>query len=298
MPSYRLGRLPGQVPVGLRDLTYYAAGPLPKAPASVAVPAVADWLLLANGPDPTCPEYPQGVGDCGVAGLEHGFMSAAADTSERETFPDAERAVSYYFGYTGGQDSGVVLSQYLAHVRQNGYYGHTVGAYAPVAVHDVPTLQFTINAYDFAYVGITVTQGMMDAADGPAPWTWTAESVQGQPLGGHCIILVAYDSNWLYGVSWGQLVRIAYPAWHQMGDEAWAVIVGEDDGAEGDGHGISLAALQADLPRLDGAAAEPAVPPVDHKGLLEEAAELIRAVASSAKKDTTELLAFLASHGL
>ena len=167
MPSYRLGRLPGQVPVGLRDLTYYAAGPLPKAPASVAVPAVADWLLLANGPDPTCPEYPQGVGDCGVAGLEHGFMSAAADTSERETFPDAERAVSYYFGYTGGQDSGVVLSQYLAHVRQNGYYGHTVAAYAPVAVHDVPTLQFAINAYDFAYVGITVTQGMMDAADGP-----------------------------------------------------------------------------------------------------------------------------------
>jgi hypothetical protein len=250
MPDLKLGRLPGQIPVGLRELPYYAAGPLPKPPPSVAVPCVADWLLLANGPDPTCPAYPSGLGDCGVAGLEHGFMSAAADTAERETFPGADQAASYYLTYTGGQDTGVVLSQYLAHVRQNGYYGHSVAAYAPVAVHDVPTLQFCIDAYDFAYVGITVTQGMMQAAEGPAPWTWTMESVQGPALGGHCIILVAYDSAWLYGVSWGQVVRIAYPAWHQMGAEAWAVLPGELRSAGTDGHGISLAALDADLPLL------------------------------------------------
>ena len=61
--------------------------------------------------------------------------------------------VSYYLAYTGGQDSGVVLSQFLAYVRQHGFYGHSVAAYAPVAVHDVPTLCFAIDAYDFAYVG-------------------------------------------------------------------------------------------------------------------------------------------------
>jgi hypothetical protein len=80
--------------------------------------------------------------------------------------------------------------------------------------------------------------------------TWTAEDLQGETLGGHCIILAGYDSNWLYGITWGQVVRVAYPAWHQMGDEAWAVLSGELVSAKADGHGIALPALQADLSRL------------------------------------------------
>ena len=240
MPDFKLGRLPGQIPAGLRDLTYYAAGPLPKAPASVTVPSGITWDMDGNDI----------YGDCGPAGLNHGFMTAAADTYQTEAFPSADQVVSYYLNYTGGQDSGVVLSQYLAYVRQNEFYGHTVAAYAPVAVHDVPTLQFAIDAYDFAYVGITVSQGMMDATDGPGPWTWTMESLQGAELGGHAIILCGYDSSWLYGISWGSVVRIAYPAWHQMSDEAWAVLTGENVSAGTDGHGLNLAALQADLSKL------------------------------------------------
>ena len=240
MPDFKLGRLPGQIPAGLRDLTYYAAGPLPKAPASVTVPSGITWDMDGNDI----------YGDCGPAGLNHGFMTAAADTYQTEAFPSADQVVSYYLNYTGGQDSGVVLSQYLAYVRQNEFYGHTVAAYAPVAVHDVPTLQFAIDAYDFAYTGITVSQGMMDAADGPGPWTWTMESLQGSELGGHAIVLCGYDSAWLYGITWGQVIRIAYPAWHQMSDEAWAVIVGEEVSAKTDGHGLNLAALRADLSKL------------------------------------------------
>ena len=236
MPSYKLGRLPGQIPVGLRDLTYYAAGPLPAPPASVAVPSVADWGMLGND------QY----GDCGVAGLEHGLEAAAADAGETEAFPDDQQAVSYYLTYTGGQDNGVVLSDYLAYVRQKGYYGHTVSAYAPVSINDVPTLQFAVNAYDFAYLGITVTQAMMDAFTAGQPWT--TQMAQEQPLGGHCVPAVAYSDEYLTVVTWGKTQQVAWPAWHAMAQEAWAVIAGED--AKGDGHGLNLAALQADLGRL------------------------------------------------
>ena len=240
MPSYKFGRRPGQIPAGLRDLTYYAAGPLPRPPAKVAVPSVAAWGMDGNDT----------WGDCGVAGLNHGFMAAAADTREHEAFPNTDEVVSYYLDYTGGDDTGVVLSDFLAYVRQNGFYSHTVGAYAPVSIQDIPTLQFAIGAYDFAYVGISVTQAMMDAAQGGPPWTWTAEDVAGDVIGGHCIILAGYDSAWLYGITWGSVVRIAYPAWHQMADEAWAAISGELVSAKTDGHGISLAALTADLAKV------------------------------------------------
>jgi len=241
MSGFKLGKLPALIPGALRDLTYYTAGPLPQAPPSVAVPMVADWGMLGN----------ENYGDCGPAGAIHGFMAAAADTYQTETFPTADQVVSYYLQYTSGQDTGVVLSDFLGYVKQNGFYGHCVDAYAPVSVSDVNTLRFTIDAYDFAYVGLTVSEGMMSAAQGEPPWTWTLEEAQGASIGGHCIILAGYDSNWLYGITWGNVVKIAYPAWNQMGDEAWALISGELTRAGTDGHGVNLPALQADLNRLN-----------------------------------------------
>ena len=63
-----------------------------------------------------------------------------------------------------------------------------------------------------------------------------------------------------------------------------------------------MAQLAADYQSITGSAlpALPAPPPPapSPQSLLEEAAGLIRSVAASAQKDVTELLAFLASHGL
>jgi hypothetical protein len=236
--SYRFGRLPGVIPVGLRDLTFYVAGRLPKPPASVTVPSIADWQVLGN----------QTYGDCGVAGLEHGFMAAAADTGESEAFPSEQQCIDYYMTYTGGQDDGVVLSDFLAYVRENGYCGHTVQAYAPVSVRDIKTLQFATWAYDFSYTGIRVTQEMMSAFDAGQPWT--LDMALGEPIGGHCVPIVGYDSAWLTVITWGRPQQVAYSAWHHIAEEAFALIVGEEITAGTDGHGLNLAALQADLNRL------------------------------------------------
>ena len=234
----KLGRLPGVIPALLHDLEFYAAGGLPKAPAKVAVPGVSTWQMLGND------QY----GDCGVAGLQHVFMADAATTGTSETFATDQQAVSYYLDYTQGQDNGVVLSAYLAHVRATGYFGHSVSAYAPIKVHDVPTLQFAVWAYDAAYCGIAVTQQMQ--ADFQAGQPWTLESLESPVVGGHCIPIVGYDSTYLYAVTWGQVQPIAYSAWHYISEEAWGVMTGEL--AKGDGHGVSIKALQADLQRLNG----------------------------------------------
>lgn len=234
-----LGRLPGKIPVGLRDLTYYVAGDLPKPPPSVAVPTVADWGMLANDT----------LGDCGVAGLEHGFMTDAAITDEQESEPSDAQAAAYYMTYTHDQDTGVVLSEYLAYVRKHGYYGHTVSAYAPVAVHDVPTLQTAVHMYGFTYTGIVVTAPMQQAFANHQPWT--AEMLDAGVLGGHCVPIVGYDDQFLRVITWGGVQEITYSAWHLMSSEAWACITGEFVKAHGDDRGISLSALQADLNRLD-----------------------------------------------
>lgn len=234
--NLKLGRNPGTVPVGLGLLTDYVAGTLPKAPAKLATPSINKWGMLGND------KY----GDCGVAGLEHLFMAVASDTGETETFSDDKQAVSYYLTYTGGQDTGVVLSDYLAYVRKNSYYGQTVSSYAPVGVHDIPTIQTAAWLYDAVYTGIEVTAQMQEDFGNHQPWTM--ESLESEVLGGHCVPIVGYDSNYLYIVTWGAVQAVAYPAWHIMSSEAWAVIVGEH--ATGDGHGVNMAALQADLNKV------------------------------------------------
>lgn len=237
-PVGQLGRLPGKMPVGLHELSYYVAGSLPKPPAEVAVPDFADWGMLGNN------QY----GCCGPAGLEHGFEANATIAAEHEAFPSAEQCVDYYLAYTGGQDTGVVLADYLAYVRQHGYYGHTVDSYAPVAVQDVPTLQTAVFLYGFAYTGIVVTAEMQQAFANHEPWN--SAVVNAQPIGGHCVPICGYDDQFLYIVTWGAVQPITYPAWHRIASEAWAVITGEFVTRNGDGRGVSLEALRADLDSL------------------------------------------------
>lgn len=244
MSAYKYGCNPGYIPVGLKTLDFYYAGTLPQAPAKVIVPAVSP------SPDGT----PWGMdgndtkGDCGVAGIDHGFMAAAASVkvADRETWPTDAAIVDYYLTYTGGQDSGVVLADFLSYVKAKSFFGHSITAYAPVGVHDIPTLCFTINAYTYAYTGISVTAAMESAAQQGKPWT--LDDLFSPIVGGHCVPLVGYDSDYLYCVTWGKVQAISYSAWHFISSEAWAVISGEF--TSDDGRGLNLAALQADLAKL------------------------------------------------
>lgn len=235
---YKMGLLPGKIPVGLKELPYYSAGPLPKPLQTVAIPQVSDWNMLGNSV----------YGDCGVASWEHSLMADAAVTQEQETEASEQQAIAYYLAYTGGQDSGVVLSDFLAYVRQHGYYGHTLKAYAPVGVHDIPTLQTAISYYVCAYTGIAVTSGMQEAFQNGQPWTTNLLSTP--VVGGHAVPLVAFDDQYLYAITWAAVQKITYPMWHYISSEAWALITGELIARNGDARGVSLSALEADLDSL------------------------------------------------
>lgn len=234
----KLGCLPGNIPVGLKMLTYYIAGDLPKAPPSVAVPNFKDWGMLGN----------DRYGDCGVAGLQHGFEADATITGVREAFATDEQVIEYYLKYTNGNDSGVVLAQFLAYVRTHGYFKQSIEAFAPIAVQDVPTLQTAVFMYGFAYSGITVTSGMQRAFAENAPWD--GQACSGPIIGGHCVPVVGYDDHYIYIITWGGIQRITYSAWHAIATEAWAVITGEFEAKHGDGRGVSISALKNDLYKL------------------------------------------------
>ena len=238
-PVGKLGCLPGAIPTELKALTYYVAGDLPKAPATVKTPSVSSWGMLGN----------DRYGDCGVAGIQHGLQADAAIVKSNERFPSESQVVDYYLHYTKGDDSGVVLHDLLAYIRKHKFYDKTISAYAPVSINDVPTLQTAIWLYGFAYAGITVTSGMQKAFEDEKPWD--AEACAGKPVGGHCVPIVGYDDHYLYCVTWGGIQTITYPAWHTISTEAWAVISGEFVARHGNGRGVNIDALNADLNKLN-----------------------------------------------
>ena len=96
-------------------------------------------------------------------------------------------------------------------------------------------------------------------------------------------------------IKWGAL-QAATRAWSAACVvEAWIFLSNEDEAAK-----VDLAALRADIDALGGTegASAAAAAPVDHEGLLHELAGVIRDCVSSGRNDVTELLAWVASHGL
>ena len=64
----------------------YLTQPLPAPVYPVDVSGgITDWLMLGNGPDPSVPQHPDGVGDCTFAGREHYQMAKAAAGAPRSS---------------------------------------------------------------------------------------------------------------------------------------------------------------------------------------------------------------------
>ncbi len=308
VPGLR-GRLPVK-PVGERFaigyLSDYLHEPLPAPAYPVDVTGGIgdqDWGMLGNGPDPTCTTYPDGVGDCTFAGRQHYKMAKAANYRETEQWETSDALVAEYLTYDNGQDNGAVIADLLLSWYQAG----KIKAFAPVDHTDPAAVDSAMGAFRGVYVGVNLTDDANDLFSEGQPWT-VANGEQPDPNEGHCILKVRADGQDLDGyVTWGAL-QPATREWSSAClDEAWVAVTTEDEAAK-----VDMPALLADINALGGTGGNPApvtppapapvpVPPpvpVNPQTLLEELAAHIRSAAASEEKDITELLAFLASHGL
>lgn len=301
------GRLPAKPPgerFALGWIHDYALEPLPAPSYPVDVTGgIADhsWLMLGNGPDPTCTTHPQGVGDCGFACRQHVKMSKAACYGETETWETSNELVAEYLTYDGGQDQGVVLADVLLAWYQSG----RIVAFAPVDHTNPAAVDSAMQAFKGVVTGVNLTDDAEQLFDAGQPWT-VAGGEQPDPDEGHCIAKVKADGHSLDEyVTWGAL-QPATREWSvRCAAEAWVILTEEDPR-------IDLVALRADIDALGGTGGAPApipapapspaptpVPPAPAPAiLLEELAGVVRDVCASAQKDIYEALAWLARHNL
>ena len=235
----KLGKLDPKRPAGLHQLAFYQGSPLPVAPDTVAVPNVDNWGILGNDTH----------GDCTFAGIVHARMANAAFLGITETFPSDTDVVNAYLSYTGGADAGAVEADLLKFWQGNGLFGSKLSAFAPTDHADLDELRSVIANFGLAYIGVQLPVTFSDQFRNNQPWDLTGTPADQQIEGGHCIILVGYDKDYVECITWGKVQKITWQWLQSYMEESWALITPEivQKGAYGD---MRIEDLTADLGKL------------------------------------------------
>ena len=234
MPDrYKLGALAPQRPYGLATLATYVTGPIPAPPATVVVPAASPWRMMDN----------DRLGCCTISAIGHAIMAWNAEVAKTDAVPTDQQIQDTYFTLTGGEDAGCVEADVLHVWQTSGLFGHKIDAYAPVEIHDLVGIHQAIAFYGAAYLGVALPESAQQQFTTGRPWTVEPNS----PIeGGHCILAVGYDHEYVQCVTWGGIVNVSYLWLATYMTECWAIISNEFVEA-GRGPILDLKSLQSDL---------------------------------------------------
>jgi hypothetical protein len=243
----KLGKLPVRTDVRtLRLARYLDPAKLPPPPAALDLTAnVSTWPMYGN----------DRTGDCTIAAAGH--MIEAWTAAGRGTAVEiSEAAVLAAFDRVKTVDpatgeAGAVELDVLRYWRKQGIGGHTIGAYARVALHDHTLVRTGAWLFGGLYLGLALPL----SAQTQQTWDWTG-SLAGDAMpgswGGHAVDVVGFDEAGLTVVTWGALTRMTWSFWDHYCEEGYC-IVSTDFLAGGEApNGFDLATLKRDLALVTG----------------------------------------------
>lgn len=184
-------------------------------------------------------------GDCVMAGADHmlGRFNQLSPTTDNTPRPTLAEIEAEYFKLTGGPDSGLVIQSVLEVWATQGLWSTTIAAFAPVVLGNRAQLSQAIYYYGAVKIGIQCPESAQTAYWDLGAWHY----VPGSPIvGGHEIVAIAYDLEYVYCCSWGTVVAVTYNFLNHYADEMWALIPPQFVNAGGSPR-LNIAALRADL---------------------------------------------------
>lgn len=187
------------------------------APASVNYTAIPTIGMLGND------KY----GDCVEAANGHIVEQQTAIGQGSEIPVSESSALAEYTRITGfnpndpSTDQGTMIQDGLDDLRKNGLSFHMIAAFAQLDVKNMEDVKLAVAEFGAVSIGFKFPQSAMDQFNAGQPWT----VVSGSPIeGGHCVLVVGYDADYVYVVTWGAIQKMDYNFWNNYVDEAWAII--------------------------------------------------------------------------
>lgn len=215
--NFKLGRKAGSVIVSLPHISKFMRVALPKRSVDWT-PAVKSWPLLAN----------DSIGDCTAAGCLH-LLQLWLNNNGFEYIPTDAEAIALYSATSNypKSDDGAPEQEVLTYWSKQGIQGpfnlDTV-AFAAVDPKNLNEIKYTIEHFGGCYFGIElpISAQIQDIWDA-SPTGITGDGTPGS-WGGHCVVAVAYDDDFVTVVSWGKLIKIKPAFLSAYLDQAYAVI--------------------------------------------------------------------------
>jgi len=187
------------------------------APASVDYSSIPSIGMLGND------QY----GDCVEAASGHVVEQQTFIGQGTELQVTTAEALAAYSRITGfnpsdpNSDQGTILQDGLNDLRKVGFSGHTIAAFAQIDVHNLADVKLAVAEFGAVDIGFSFPASAMDQFNAGKPW----DVVSGSPIeGGHCVLVVGYDSNYLYVYTWGAIQKMTYAFWAKYVSEAWCLI--------------------------------------------------------------------------
>jgi len=221
--------------------------------------AVGGFPMDLNGPDPSNPaEIAGGIGDCGIAGMDHIQMAWNAYAHGKATSWGSETVLSLYEhlgGYVYGQpetDQGTVLQDNLQFWRQEGVNGDKIlfyGALRPGSWLRPERIK-SLQAFGGIYLGLNLPQSAERAF--PGDWVYVPRSPE---AGGHCVVQHGELLGWHEArlSSWGAVVKASPGFLQHTIEEAWVVAAPDFIDVNGrNPSGLDIAGIQSALKELTG----------------------------------------------
>jgi hypothetical protein len=197
------------------------------------LPAALSWLhgmpanlgMMLNGPTPGDPAALQ-LGCCTVAGLAHARQVWSFNaTGQMITLPDAsvldlyEQGCGYVLN-DASTDQGGNEQALLTFCQQTGIPtpagpDKLIG-FVELDVRNRDDIKRAIAEGGVVYLGINIPEAWCSAPIGSI-WDETSSPAEG----GHCIIGAAYDTQYVYVVSWGIVWTLTWAGFTQVCDEAY-----------------------------------------------------------------------------
>lgn len=243
---YRLGKTPARpnaVKLKLSDYVDTAAIVVPTTYGHQKL-VTDQWGMLGN----------DNYGDCVLAGGDHETMLFNKEAGKEVIFTE-QNALADYSAITGfnpndpNTDQGTDMQVAAAYRQKTGLVDstgvrHKVGAYLAIDKRSKHEFMIAMSHFSALGIGIEFPGSAMDQFNEDKNWS----VVKGATIeGGHYIPGLAYNSSYVYIVTWGKLIRATWGFIDKYCDEAVVYLSAEmlTNGVSLDG--FNLPQLQADL---------------------------------------------------
>lgn len=183
-----------------------------------------DWGMMANDL----------VGDCTCADAGHSALLWNAIAGKQIIIPDSSVLKSYedITGYNPSQtdangnnptDQGAQIRDVLLYMQKTGIidsigFAHKIDVFMRIQTGNIPEMKKALFLCDAVTIGLNLPETAQEQFQNEQPWT----VINGAQIeGGHDVVLVGWDNDWIYFLSWGQIWKMDYNFFIQYCDEVW-----------------------------------------------------------------------------